>query len=163
MVRQWNSILIYTVTTKVTQIMSQSPTIALTQDLMGRASVTPEDKGCQELMIARLEAIGFNIERMRFGEVDNFWARRGTEKPVLAFAGHTDVVPSGPVEQWHTPPFQPTLKDGFLYGRGAADMKGSLASWVIALEQFIAAHPDHQGSLAFYCYRLQFRPCLLGR
>jgi succinyl-diaminopimelate desuccinylase len=148
MVRQWNSILIYTVTTKVTQIMSQSPTIALTQDLMGRASVTPEDKGCQELMITRLEAIGFNIERMRFGEVDNFWARRGTEKPVLAFAGHTDVVPSGPVEQWHTPPFQPTLKDGFLYGRGAADMKGSLASWVIALEQFIAAHPDHQGSLA---------------
>jgi succinyl-diaminopimelate desuccinylase len=80
--------------------------------------------------------------------VDNFWARRGTEKPVLAFAGHTDVVPSGPVDQWHTPPFEPTIKDGFLYGRGAADMKGSLASWIVALEEFIALHPDHRGSLA---------------
>jgi succinyl-diaminopimelate desuccinylase len=128
--------------------MSVSPTIALAQDLMGRASVTPEDKGCQELMIARLEAIDFTVERMRFGEVDNFWARRGTEKPVLAFAGHTDVVPSGPVDQWHTPPFEPTIKDGFLYGRGAADMKGSLASWIVALEEFIALHPDHRGSLA---------------
>ena len=128
--------------------MPVSDTIALAQDLMGRASVTPEDKGCQALMIARLEAIGFKVERMRFGAVDNFWARRGTQKPVLAFAGHTDVVPTGPVEEWHTPPFEPTLKDGFLYGRGAADMKGSLASWVVALEQFIALHPDHHGSLA---------------
>ena len=128
--------------------MPVSATIALAQDLMGRASVTPEDKGCQELMIARLEAIGFTVERMRFGVVDNFWARRGTQKPVLAFAGHTDVVPTGPVEEWHTPPFEPTLKDGFLYGRGAADMKGSLASWVVALEQFVALHPNHQGSLA---------------
>lgn len=128
--------------------MPVSATIALAQDLMGRASVTPEDKGCQELMIARLEAIGFTVERMRFGAVDNFWARRGTQKPVLAFAGHTDVVPTGPVEEWHTPPFEPTLKDGFLYGRGAADMKGSLASWVVALEQFVALHPNHQGSLA---------------
>jgi succinyl-diaminopimelate desuccinylase len=132
----------------MTQTMSVSPTIALAQDLMGRASVTPEDKGCQELMITRLEAIGFIVERMRFGEVDNFWARRGTEKPVLAFAGHTDVVPSGPVDQWHTPPFEPTIKDGFLYGRGAADMKGSLASWIVALEEFIALHPNHHGSLA---------------
>jgi succinyl-diaminopimelate desuccinylase len=132
----------------MTQNMPVSATIALAQDLMGRASVTPEDKGCQELMIARLEAIGFTVERMRFGAVDNFWARRGTQKPVLAFAGHTDVVPTGPVEEWHTPPFEPTLKDGFLYGRGAADMKGSLASWVVALEQFVALHPDHQGSLA---------------
>jgi succinyl-diaminopimelate desuccinylase len=132
----------------MTQTMSVSPTIALAQDLMGRASVTPEDKGCQELMITRLEAIGFIVERMRFGEVDNFWARRGTEKPVLAFAGHTDVVPSGPVDQWHTPPFEPTIKDGFLYGRGAADMKGSLASWIVALEEFIALHPNHRGSLA---------------
>ena len=128
--------------------MSVSPTIALAQDLMGRASVTPEDKGCQELMITRLEAIGFIVERMRFGEVDNFWARRGTEQPVLAFAGHTDVVPSGPVDQWHTPPFEPTIKDGFVYGRGAADMKGSLASWIVALEEFIALHPNHRGSLA---------------
>jgi len=132
----------------MTQNMPVSATIALAQDLMGRASVTPEDKGCQELMIARLEAIGFTVERMRFGVVDNFWARRGTQKPVLAFAGHTDVVPTGPVEEWHTPPFEPTLKDGFLYGRGAADMKGSLASWVVALEQFVALHPNHQGSLA---------------
>jgi succinyl-diaminopimelate desuccinylase len=132
----------------MTQIMPVSATIALAQDLMGRASVTPEDKGCQALMIARLEAIGFKVERMRFGAVDNFWARRGTQKPVLAFAGHTDVVPTGPVEEWHTPPFEPTLKDGFLYGRGAADMKGSLASWVVALEQFIALHPNHHGSLA---------------
>lgn len=128
--------------------MSVSPTIALAQDLMSRASVTPADKGCQELMIARLEAIGFTIERMRFGEVDNFWARRGTSAPVLAFAGHTDVVPSGPVDQWHTPPFEPTIKDGYLYGRGAADMKGSLAAWVVALEEFIAQHPNHRGSLA---------------
>tara|TARA_B110000879_G_scaffold72771_1_gene101717 strand:- start:13891 stop:15045 length:1155 start_codon:yes stop_codon:yes gene_type:complete len=132
----------------MTQTMAVSATIALAQDLMGRASVTPEDKGCQALMIARLEAIGFKVERMRFGAVDNFWARRGTQKPVLAFAGHTDVVPTGPVEEWHTPPFEPTLKDGFLYGRGAADMKGSLASWVVALEQFIALHPNHHGSLA---------------
>jgi succinyl-diaminopimelate desuccinylase len=138
----------YTVTTKMAQPMSLSPTIALAQDLMARASVTPEDKGCQELMIARLQAIGFNVERMPFGDVDNFWARRGTDKPVLAFAGHTDVVPSGPVNQWHTPPFEPTLKDGFLYGRGAADMKGSLASWVVALEEFVALHPNHRGSLA---------------
>ena len=130
------------------QLMPLSPTITLAQQLMGRASVTPEDKGCQELMIARLEAIGFTIERMRFGAVDNFWARRGTKKPLLAFAGHTDVVPSGPVDLWHTPPFEPTLKDGFLYGRGAADMKGSLASWVVALEEFISLHPDHLGSLA---------------
>ncbi|MDC9720848.1 MAG: succinyl-diaminopimelate desuccinylase [Gammaproteobacteria bacterium] len=128
--------------------MPVSPTIALTQDLIGRASVTPQDKGCQELMIARLEAIGFNIERMRFGEVDNFWARRGTQKPVFAFAGHTDVVPSGPVDQWHTPPFEATIKDGFIYGRGAADMKGSLAAWVVALEKFIALYPNHRGSLA---------------
>ena len=140
--------LTYTVTTKMAQPMSLSPTIALAQDLMARASVTPEDKGCQELMIARLQAIGFNVERMPFGDVDNFWARRGTDKPVLAFAGHTDVVPSGPVNQWHTPPFEPTLKDGFLYGRGAADMKGSLASWVVALEEFVALHPNHRGSLA---------------
>ena len=130
------------------QLMPLSPTITLAQQLMSRASVTPEDKGCQELMIARLEAIGFTIERMRFGAVDNFWARRGTQKPVLAFAGHTDVVPTGPVEEWHTPPFEPTLKDGYLYGRGAADMKGSLASWVVALEQFVALHPNHHGSLA---------------
>lgn len=128
--------------------MTDTATLALAKDLISRASVTPEDAGCQEVMIARLEALGFQVERMRFGEVDNFWARRGTEKPVLAFAGHTDVVPSGPSSKWDSPPFQPTMRDGYLYGRGAADMKGSLAAWIVALEQFLAQHPDHKGSLA---------------
>ena len=128
--------------------MTDSATLALTKDLISRASVTPVDAGCQEVMIARLEAIGFVVERMRFGEVDNFWARRGDQHPVLAFAGHTDVVPSGPEANWDTPPFEPTEKDGYLYGRGAADMKGSLAAWVVALERFIKLHPDHKGSLA---------------
>ncbi len=128
--------------------MTDSATLALTKDLISRPSVTPVDAGCQEVMIARLEAIGFVVERMRFGEVDNFWARRGDQHPVLAFAGHTDVVPSGPEANWDTPPFEPTEKDGYLYGRGAADMKGSLAAWVVALERFIDQHPDHKGSLA---------------
>ncbi len=128
--------------------MTDSATLALTKDLISRPSVTPVDAGCQEVMIARLEAIGFVVERMRFGEVDNFWARRGDQHPVLTFAGHTDVVPSGPEANWDTPPFEPTEKDGYLYGRGAADMKGSLAAWVVALERFIDQHPDHKGSLA---------------
>ncbi|MGB1347101.1 MAG: succinyl-diaminopimelate desuccinylase, partial [Pseudomonadales bacterium] len=128
--------------------MTDSATLALTKDLISRPSVTPVDAGCQEVMIARLEAIGFVVERMRFGEVDNFWARRGDQHPVLAFAGHTDVVPSGPEANWDSPPFEPTEKDGYLYGRGAADMKGSLAAWVVALERFIDQHPDHKGSLA---------------
>ncbi|MDP6968953.1 MAG: succinyl-diaminopimelate desuccinylase [Gammaproteobacteria bacterium] len=128
--------------------MTASATLALAKDLISRPSVTPADAGCQEVMIARLQALGFTVERMRFGEVDNFWARRGDQHPVLAFAGHTDVVPSGPEANWNTPPFEPTEKDGYLYGRGAADMKGSLAAWVVALEQFIAQHPNHKGSLA---------------
>jgi succinyl-diaminopimelate desuccinylase len=123
-------------------------TLTLAKKLINLASVTPDDAGCQRLLSARLQAIGFQVEHMRFGNVDNFWARRGTERPVLAFAGHTDVVPSGPLEQWYSPPFKPTLRDGFLYGRGAADMKGSLAAWVVALEKFVATHPNHQGSLA---------------
>jgi len=128
--------------------MTDSATFALAKDLISRPSVTPADAGCQEVMIARLQAIGFTVERMRFGEVDNFWARRGNQHPVLAFAGHTDVVPSGPESKWNTPPFEPTAKDGYLYGRGAADMKGSLAAWVVAVEQFVARHPHHKGSLA---------------
>ena len=100
-------------------------------------------------MISRLEAIGFKVERMRFEDVDNFWARRGTDGPVYAFAGHTDVVPSGPIADWQTPPFEPTLKGGMLYGRGACDMKGSLAAMVTACERFVASHPDHKGSIAF--------------
>jgi succinyl-diaminopimelate desuccinylase len=100
-------------------------------------------------MIARLEKIGFHVERLRFGEVDNFWARRGDNGPVLAFAGHTDVVPTGPVENWTVPPFAPEIRDGMLVGRGAADMKGSLAAMVVACERFVAAHPQHRGSIAF--------------
>ncbi|WNO09816.1 succinyl-diaminopimelate desuccinylase [Teredinibacter sp. KSP-S5-2] len=128
---------------------TQSPTLALTCDLIRRASVTPEDAGCQEQMISRLEAIGFKIERLRFEDVDNFWAVRGESGPIFAFAGHTDVVPSGKPEHWQTPPFEPTVIDGMLYGRGAADMKGSLACMVVACEQFIAQHPNHSGRIAF--------------
>ncbi len=126
-----------------------SPTLALTLDLIRCPSVTPVDANCQELMIQRLEAIGFHIERLRFGEVDNFWARRGTTEPVFAFAGHTDVVPTGTLSAWHSEPFQPEIRDGVLYGRGAADMKGSLAAMVVACEQFVANHPNHRGSIAF--------------
>ncbi|MEZ9014120.1 succinyl-diaminopimelate desuccinylase [Vibrio splendidus] len=129
--------------------MTDSPTLALAKDLISRQSVTPEDAGCQDLMIERLIALGFEIEVMVFEDTTNFWARRGTEAPLFAFAGHTDVVPAGPIEQWHTKPFEPTIVDGFLHGRGAADMKGSLASMIVAVEQFIAKHPDHSGSIGF--------------
>ncbi|MEZ9548326.1 MULTISPECIES: succinyl-diaminopimelate desuccinylase [Vibrio] len=129
--------------------MTDSPTLALAKDLISRQSVTPEDAGCQELMINRLKALGFEIEVMVFEDTTNFWARRGTEAPLFAFAGHTDVVPAGPIEQWNTKPFEPTIVDGFLHGRGAADMKGSLASMIVAVEQFIAQHPDHTGSIGF--------------
>lgn len=129
--------------------MTDSPTLALAKDLISRQSVTPEDAGCQELMINRLKALGFEIEVMVFEDTTNFWARRGTEAPLFAFAGHTDVVPSGPAELWDTPPFEPTIVDGFLHGRGAADMKGSLASMIVAVEQFIAKHPDHKGSIGY--------------
>lgn len=125
-----------------------NPTVQLTCDLIARDSTTPHDAGCQNLMIERLERIGFTVERLRFDDVDNFWARRGTRAPLLCFAGHTDVVPTGPVEQWHSAPFEPTVKDGLLYGRGAADMKASLAAFVTAIEDFVAAHPDHDGSIA---------------
>ena len=129
--------------------MIDSPTLALAKDLIRRPSVTPQDEGCQEVMIERLKALGFNIEVMVFEDTTNFWARRGTESPLFVFAGHTDVVPAGNIEQWRYPPFEPTVKDGFLFGRGAADMKGSLASMVVAVEEFISANPDHQGSIGF--------------
>ncbi|WP_158161752.1 succinyl-diaminopimelate desuccinylase [Grimontia hollisae] len=129
--------------------MTDSAVLSLAKELIGRPSVTPDDAGCQELMIKRLEALGFTIERMVFEDTTNLWARRGTEAPLFAFAGHTDVVPAGPEDQWHTPPFEPTVIDGYLHGRGAADMKGSLAAMVVATERFIAEHPDHKGSLAF--------------
>jgi len=125
-----------------------SPTIELAMDLINRPSVTPEDAGCQEQMIARLEALGFKIERLQFEDVSNFWARRGTEGPVFCFAGHTDVVPTGPEDKWEFPPFEATISKGELCGRGAADMKGSLAAFITALERFIEHHPDHKGSIA---------------
>ncbi|MBW3694398.1 succinyl-diaminopimelate desuccinylase [Vibrio sp. T187] len=129
--------------------MTDSPTLALAKDLISRQSVTPEDAGCQDLMIERLKAIGFEIEVMVFEDTTNFWARRGTQGPLFAFAGHTDVVPAGPVEQWDTPPFEPTMIGDYLHGRGAADMKGSLASMIVAVEQFVAENPDHEGSIGF--------------
>ena len=124
-----------------------SKTLDLAKDLISRKSNTPLDAGCQDLMISHLEPLGFKVERMRFGDVDNFYARRGTTSPLLVFAGHTDVVPTGPVDKWHTPPFEPTIKDGMLYGRGAADMKTSCAAFITAIEEFIVEHPDHQGSI----------------
>jgi succinyl-diaminopimelate desuccinylase len=126
-----------------------SRTLDLTVDLMGRASVTPADEGCQELMIGRLAAVGFKVEKLNYGNVENFWARRGAAGPVLCFAGHTDVVPTGPLEEWRTKPFEPTVRDGVLYGRGAADMKSGLAAMVTATEEFVTAHPRHRGSIAF--------------
>ncbi len=124
-----------------------SGTLALAQHLIRCRSITPEDDGCQALMCARLEALGFRVERLRFGVVDNFWARRGSANPLFAFAGHTDVVPTGPLEQWTSDPFTPAIREGYLYGRGAADMKGSLAAMVTACERFLATHPEHRGSI----------------
>ncbi len=131
----------------MTNSTTHSKTLSLAIDLLARRSNTPEDAGCQALMISRLEPLGFKIERMRFGNVDNLYARRGTSGPLLVFAGHTDVVPTGPLEKWHTPPFEPTIKEGMLYARGAADMKTSLAAFITSIEEFIAAHPNHAGSI----------------
>ena len=126
-----------------------STTLELAIDLISRPSVTPEDAGCQAVMMERLAALGFDNEPMPFGEVDNFWSRRGTSGPVFCFAGHTDVVPAGPIEAWGSDPFRPEIRDGMLYGRGAADMKGSLAAMLTATERFVARHPDHRGSIAY--------------
>jgi succinyl-diaminopimelate desuccinylase len=127
---------------------SMSQTLELTQNLMARRSVTPADEGCQDVMIGRLEALGFRVERLRYGNVDNFWARRGSGGPVFCFAGHTDVVPTGPLEEWRTDPFLPSVRDGMLFGRGAADMKSGLAAMITATEEFVATHPQHKGTLA---------------
>ncbi len=124
-------------------------TLALARELMEKESVTPKDAGCQVLMMSRLSAIGFRCTEMNFGDVKNFWAERGNYGPLLAFAGHTDVVPTGPLDQWQSPPFAPEERDGLLYGRGAADMKGSLAAMVTACEAFVAANPDHTGRIGF--------------
>jgi succinyl-diaminopimelate desuccinylase len=126
-----------------------SDTLALTLDLLARPSVSPADGGCQAVMIERLLALGFSVERLPFGPVENFWAKRGSHGPVFCFAGHTDVVPTGPREDWRTDPFAPVIQDGVLYGRGAADMKSGLAAMVTATESFVRAHPDHRGTIAF--------------
>jgi succinyl-diaminopimelate desuccinylase len=126
-----------------------SPTLELSRALIERASVTPDDQGCQQLLAARLQPLGFVIEHLRFGDVDNLWARRGNSKPLFVFAGHTDVVPPGPLHEWTSAPFEPVIRDGYLYGRGAADMKSSIAAMVTACERFLAQHADHKGSIAF--------------
>jgi succinyl-diaminopimelate desuccinylase len=126
-----------------------SETIELAKALIGRASVTPDDAGCQLLIAERLQAIGFSIEPLRFGEVDNLWARRGSASPLFVFAGHTDVVPPGPLADWNSDPFTATTRDGYLYGRGAADMKSSIAAMVTACERFTEKHAGHRGSIAF--------------
>ena len=126
-----------------------SPTLALTKALIEKASVTPSDGGCHALLTQRLEAMGFVVESLPFGDVQNFWARLGTDGPLFAFAGHTDVVPPGPSEHWDSEPFAPQVRDGFLYGRGAADMKGSIAAMVTACERFVATGKPLQGSIAF--------------
>ncbi len=124
-----------------------SDTLQLAKDLISIASVTPDDKGCQKLMINRLKKVGFKINDLKFGEVDNFWAKHGNNTPVFVFAGHTDVVPVGP--NWKTDPFEPTVIDGMLYGRGTADMKGSLAAMITATERFVTDFPDHKGSIGY--------------
>jgi succinyl-diaminopimelate desuccinylase len=129
--------------------MPHDPTLGLTEQLISRRSVTPEDGGCMPLIAERITPLGFTCEYINRGGVTNLWARRGTTAPLVCFAGHTDVVPTGPLDQWSSDPFVPSIRDGLLYGRGAADMKGSLAAFVTATEAFVAAHPQHSGSIAF--------------
>lgn len=130
-------------------IAKPSRTLDLAQELIALDSITPHDKGCQQRLVELLAPLGFRCETIESNGVTNLWARKGTESPVLVFAGHTDVVPTGPVEQWGSNPFTPTVRDGKLYGRGAADMKTSIAAMVVACEEFVASHPDHKGSIAF--------------
>src|SRR5262245_56951286 len=128
---------------------AEARAIGLACELIARPSVTPDDQGCQELLIRRLIPLGFTVERLPFGRVQNFWARRGTESPLVVVAGHTDVVPPGPLEAWQYAPFEPRVVDGWLCGRGAADMKASLAVMLTAVERFLHAHPQHRGSIAW--------------
>ncbi|MDZ4098984.1 MAG: M20/M25/M40 family metallo-hydrolase [Methylophilaceae bacterium] len=125
-----------------------SETLKLAEALIRRASVTPEDAGCQDLLAERLSTLDFKAERLDFNDTQNIWLKRGTAKPLFVFLGHTDVVPTGPLDKWLSPPFEPTLRDGKLFGRGAADMKGGIAAFITAVERFIAKHPDHQGAIA---------------
>lgn len=124
-------------------------TLALSKALIDRHSVTPEDAGCQALLCNRLEPLGFAVENLRFDDVDNVWLRKGTERPLLCFAGHTDVVPTGPLEDWNSDPFNAEIRDGMLYGRGAADMKSSIAAFTVASERFVNDFPNHKGSIAY--------------
>ena len=125
-----------------------SETLSLAKQLISRRSLTPADDGCLDIIGARLAPLGFRLEKMCCGEVDNLWARRGNARPLVCFAGHTDVVPTGPADQWHSDPFEPSVRNGMLYGRGAADMKGSLAAFITAIEKFVADEPQHHGSIA---------------
>jgi succinyl-diaminopimelate desuccinylase len=134
----------------------------LARELIARKSVTPEDGGCQEMLAARLARSGFRCEPMQFGEVSNLWARRGSGAPVVCFAGHTDVVPTGPLSEWHSDPFVPTIRDGKLFGRGAADMKSSIAAFVVATEMFLKERPDHAGSIALLLTSDEEGPALDG-
>ncbi|HEX5056790.1 MAG TPA: succinyl-diaminopimelate desuccinylase [Gammaproteobacteria bacterium] len=142
--------------------MADSPTLALAKTLIAQSSVTPDDAGCQRLLAERLQTLGFKIEPLRFGQVDNLWARRGDKGPLFVFAGHTDVVPTGPLPQWQSNPFEPAVRDGKLYGRGAADMKGSLAAMIVATEQFVQQHPRHRGSIGFLLTSDEEGPALDG-
>ena len=142
--------------------MKMSPTLALTEELVALSSITPDDNGCQRRLIELLAPLGFVCETIASNGVTNLWARKGTTSPVFVFAGHTDVVPTGPVDQWASKPFEPTHRDGKLYGRGVADMKTSIAAMVVACEEFTAAHPDHHGSIAFLITSDEEGPALDG-
>ena len=142
--------------------MSNSRTLDYTCELIRRASVTPDDAGCQSWLAGKLNALGFRCEPLRFGEVDNLWARRGSDGPLLVLAGHTAVVPRGDVSMWSSDPFQPAVRHGMLYGRGAADMKSSIAAWLVAVEDFVAAHPDHKGSIGWLITADEEGPAING-
>jgi succinyl-diaminopimelate desuccinylase len=139
-----------------------NPTLSLARDLIARPSITPEDAGCQDLLAARLEPLGFAVERLRFGEVHNLWARHGDQGPLFVFAGHTDVVPPGHLKDWTSPPFEPSVRDGCLYGRGAVDMKTSLAAMVTACERFLTAHPEPRGSIGLLITSDEEGPAING-
>ena len=139
-----------------------SPTLDLAKALISQPSVTPDDKGCQDMLIQRLKPLGFKVEKMRFGDVDNLWLRHGHQGPVFCFAGHTDVVPTGPLSDWDSDPFQPEIRDGQLFGRGSADMKGSIAAMVVAVEQFLQQHPEPAGSIAFLITSDEEGPAING-